>query len=189
MLRPPPDPQPRQVLRGPLRGAGLECIFTPRGPLGEEGRREPRGISKFLDCVCGTETDSSAGRNPARDAHPARTQIGTGSRKVTWARTSVWEGETHTRESSTRLSPSAGGRGRPESPREAGRPAHASLTPAVPLSPSHGSGQGAQPSRLADLKQTVIGRRGKVGSRMKQEPNGGTTASLGRRDTCEFSQT
>jgi len=41
------------------------------------------------------------------------------------------------------------------------RPSHVSLTQGMHLPPSHGSGQGAHFSRVANLKQIVTGRRGK----------------------------
>ena len=68
------------------------------------------------------------------------------------------------------------------------RPSHVSLTQGMYLSPSHGSGQGGHSSRLANLKQSVLGRRGKEeGGRRKVflpklEQNGVTKIAFGGKD-------
>ena len=57
------------------------------------------------------------------------------------------------------------------------------------LSPSPGSGQGAHSSRLAHLKQTVTGRRGKEEGacfQLKPERNGVTKSSSDRKDIVNF---
>ena len=63
-------------------------------------------------------------------------------------------------------------------------PSHSPPAQVVSLSPSHGSGQGAHSSRLANLKQIVPGRRGKRGMEEgvsdQQEQNGVTKASFDR---------
>ena len=66
-------------------------------------------------------------------------------------------------------------------------PPYLSLTQVVYLSPSHGSGQGAYSSRLANLKQTAPGRRGKEEGglrkafQLKLEQNGVTKVSFDRK--------
>ena len=59
-----------------------------------------------------------------------------------------------------------------------------SLMQVMSLSPSHGSGQGAHSSWLANLKQIVTGRRGKEegGCRKAFQQNGVTKTSSDRKD-------
>lgn len=72
-----------------------------------------------------------------------------------------------------------------------------SLTQVMYLSPSHGSGQGAHSSRLANLEQIVTGKIGKeegglaglIQRRLEPEQNGVTKISFDRKDTLLLSTT
>ena len=61
-------------------------------------------------------------------------------------------------------------------------PPYLSLTQAMHLSPSHGSGQGAHASRLANLTQIVPGRRWKEEGVLQEDISAETGAKWNRQD-------